>query len=72
MLPEQSGGEGNSSSRLRFLIFEAGLDFPVTDFLLSNFVALSPADLSLVGICPLPECLLPFVFSSTVFAALDA
>ena len=45
VLPEQSGGEGNSSSRLRFLIFAVGLDFFATDFLLPNFVEFSPVDI---------------------------
>ena len=49
VLPEQSGGEGNSSSRLRFFIFAAGLDFFLTDFELPNFAESSPDDLSVAG-----------------------
>ena len=44
VLPEQSGGEGNSSSRLRFLIFAGGFDFFLTAFVLSAFTCFSLVD----------------------------
>ena len=72
VLPEQSGGEGNSLSRLWFLIFAAGLDFPFANFVLSNFADLSFADLSIAGIGPwstsLPSLVAPLAFPLTGFA----
>ena len=71
MLPEQSGGEGNSSSRLLLFIFVASLDFLATDFALFIFAGLSTVDLSMTGISTWPTGSLtlvaPLALSFTVF-----